>query len=96
MTKAVKEREELEKLQREQRTRKSELSSLKNKLQNADFAVEKAQEAETRLSERKHQMDQKLKATSSELAKVKNEFNAAQAENTRFKSVSFQLHAFCY
>lgn len=85
MTKAVKEREELEKLQREQRTRKSELSSLKNKLQDADFAVEKAQETENRLSERKNQMDQKVKATSSELAKVKNEFNAAQAEKTRFK-----------
>ena len=87
MTKAVKEREELEKLQREQRTRKSELSCLKNKLQDADFAVEKAQETENRLSERKIQMDQKVKATSAELAKVKNEFNAAQAEKTRFKSV---------
>lgn len=87
MTKAVKEREELEKLQREQRTRKSELSFLKNKLQDADFAVEKAQETENRLSERKIQMDQKVKATSAELAKVKNEFNAAQAEKTRFKSV---------
>lgn len=85
MAKAVKEREELEKLQREQRTRKSELSSLKNKLQDADFAVEKAQDAETRLSEREHQMDEKVKATSAELAKAKNEYNAAQAEKIRYK-----------
>lgn len=85
MVKAVQEREELEKLQREQRTKKSELQSLKNKLQDAQFAVEKAQEAENRFSTRKQEMDEKVRATSAELAKAKDEFGKAQAEKTKFK-----------
>jgi hypothetical protein len=85
MTKAVSEREEQEKLLREQRTRKSELTSLKNKLQDSNFAVDKSIESESRFAARKQLMDDKVKHVSAELAKAKKDYSDATAERMKFK-----------
>lgn len=85
LSKAVKEREELDKLQRETRTRKSELASLKNKLSTFKFEVEKAQTDERQYSERKHQLEDKSKVASADLARLKKDLQDAEAEKRKIK-----------
>lgn len=70
---------------KEQRIRKSELTSLKNKLQDAQFTLEKHEENETRFSARKLEMDEKLKSAAEQLANAKEALNRARAERTKYK-----------